>query len=140
MPVPPPPLLTLTYYTDVTPLTYSGFMVVGHCLDCYSLLSVVFAVFPGRSPSRFPRTGHLPNPLTLILPMGILPTRPLVVPCLSGSLSVVSSQSLYRTALNVSFLRYIAFVFRLVCPVPSHGGYGHVSKGVEGKKLKIYSH
>ena len=53
------------------------------------------------------------------------------------SLSVVSLQSLSRTALNVSLLRYIAFVFRLlVYLVPSHGGHGHVYQKASRAKVE----
>lgn len=124
----PPLSFALILHADVTPfLMCSGLMVVGHRLDRYSLLSVVFAVFHGHF-------GHgslaldILSHFALILPMGIPPTRPLCgVPLVRISLSVVSLQSLSRTALNVSLLRYIAFVFRfLVCLVPSHGSHGHV--------------
>ena len=67
------------------------------------------------------------------------PTRPLWSLLVRVSLSVVSSQSLSRTALNVSLLRYIAFVFRLlVCLVPSHrGGHGHVyQKALRGNSRR----
>lgn len=54
-----------------------------------------------------------------------------------ASLFVVSSQSFSRTALNVSLLRYIAFVFRLlVCLVPSHGGHGHVYQKASRAKVE----
>ena len=68
------------------------------------------------------------------------PTRPLWYPACQGIASVVSYQSLSRTALNVSLLRHIAFVFRLlVCLVPSDGGLrACVSKGVEGKSRRRY--
>ena len=75
--------------------------------------------------------------------MRILPTRPLCDALLVRiSLSVVSLQSLSRTALNVSLLRYVAFVFRcLVCLVSSHEGYGHVyQKASRAKSKKIHSH
>jgi hypothetical protein len=51
VPVPSIPFpLALTLHADVTPfLMCSGLMVVGHRLDRYSLLSVVFAVFHGHS-------------------------------------------------------------------------------------------
>jgi hypothetical protein len=49
--------------------------------------------------------------------------------------------NLFSHALNVSLLRYIAFVFRLlVCLVPSHGGHGHVYQKASRAKPKIYSH
>jgi hypothetical protein len=119
----------------------SGLMVVGHRLDCCSLLSVVFAVFPRSPRSRFPRTGHPLTLSALILPMRTSPTWPLCDTLLARiSLSVVSLQFLSRTALNVSLLRYIAFVFRLpVYPVPlPWGSWTCVSKGVEGKSRRRY--
>lgn len=115
----------------------SGLMVVGHRLDCYSLLSVVFAVFHGHS-------GHgslaqdifsLAHPPDALTPNSASLWSLLV----RVSLSVVSSQSLSRTAINVSLLRYIAFVFRLlVCLVPSHrGGHGHVyQKALRGNSRR----
>ena len=52
-----------------------------------------------------------------------------------------SLRNLFSHALNVSLLRYIAFVFRLlVCLVPSHGGHGHVYQKASRAKPKIYSH
>jgi len=116
---------------------------------CWSLFRLLlfafrrFRSFPRSPRSRFPRTGHPPTPLTRILPMCIPPTRPLCDALLVGaSLSVVSSQSLSRTALNVSLLRYVAFLFRpLVCLVSSHGGYGYVyQKALRAKSKKIHSH
>jgi hypothetical protein len=86
-----------------------------------------FHSFPRSHPSRFPRTGH---PLTLHahpLDAHASNSASLCVLLARISLIVVSLQSLSRTALNVSLLRYIAFVLRLlVCLVPSHGGHGHV--------------
>ena len=101
------------------------------CWSSFRLLLFAFRRFRSflRSlRSRFPRTGHPLTLFTLILRMRTPPTRPLCGTLLARiSLSVVSFQSLSRTALNVSLLRYIAFVFRLlVCLVPSHGGHGHV--------------
>jgi hypothetical protein len=58
----------------------------------------------------------------------------LVIPCLSGHHSSSSVCNLSRTALIVSLLRYVAFVFRLlVCLVPPWGSRPIVPKGVEGK-------
>ena len=141
VPVPFLPLpLAFTLHADVTlPLMCSGLMVVGHRLDRYSLLSVVFAVFHGHS-----RHGSLAQDIlslfTLISRCACLSnSASLCILLVRTSLIVVSLQSLPRTALNVSLLRYIAFVFRLfVCVVPSHGGHGHVSKGVKGKSRRRY--
>jgi hypothetical protein len=108
------------------PSCVSGLMVVGHRLDRYSLLSVVFAVFHGHPRSRFPRTGHPLTPRTSS-DVHASNSTPSGVSLVGTSLSAISLQSPSRTALNVSLSRYIAFVFRLpVCRVPSHGGHGHV--------------
>ena len=95
MPVPShPPRAYIITPTSRPFLMCSGLMVVGHRLDCYSLLSVVFAVFHGHS-------GHgslaqdIFSLFALILSMRTPPTRP---PCgallVRTSLFVVSSQSL----------------------------------------------
>jgi hypothetical protein len=128
-------------HADVTPfLMCSGLMVVGHCLDCYSLLSVVFAVFHGhpvtvpslRTSSHFPHA-HPPD---------AHPSNSALCDALLArvSPSVVSLQSPSRTALIVSLLRYVAFLFRhLVCLVPSDGGQGHVyQKALRAKSKKIH--
>ena len=144
---PPPPHHHLKYHfpsrhADVTPfLMCSGLMVVGHRLDCYSLLSVVFAVFHGH-PVTVPShrtSSHSPHAHP---PDAHPPTRPLCDALLVRiSHSVVSLQSLSRTALNVSLLCYVAFVFRRpVCLVPSHGGHGHVYQKALRAKSKIHSH
>ena len=110
------------------------------CWSSFRLLLFAFRRFRSfpRSPrSWFPRTGH---PLTLsplILSMRAPPTWPLCGILLAGiPLSVVSLQSLSRTALNVSLLRYIAFVFRLVYLVSSHGGHGHVYQKASRAKVE----
>jgi len=96
-----------------------------------------FRSFPRSPRSWFPRTGHPLTLSTLILSMRAPPTWPLCGILLAGiSLSVVSLQSLSRTALNVSLLRYIAFVFRLVYLVPSHGGHGHVYQKASRAKVE----
>ena len=123
---------------DVTPfLMCSGLMVVGHCLDRYSLLSVVFAVFHGH-PSHGSLAQDILSLFALTPSMRTPPTRPLCgILLVRISLSVVSFQSLSRTALNVSLSRYVAFVFRLlVCLVPSHGGHGHVYQKVLRAKVQ----
>jgi len=140
MPVPSLPSSRLHYHADVTLfLMCSGLMVVGHRLDCYSLLSVVFAVFHGHS-----RHGSLAQDILSLSSRSSSRCAPQTWPLcdillVRTSLSVVSLQFLSRTALNVSLLRYIAFVFRLlVYLVPSHEGHGRVSKGVEGKSRRRY--
>ena len=118
----------------------SGLMVVGHRLDCYSLLSVVFAVFLG-----LPGHGSLAQDILSLSSRSssrcaFLQLGPFVMPCLSGYSSPSSVCSLSRTALIVSLLRYVAFLFRhLVCLVPSHGGQGHVyQKALRAKSKKIH--
>ena len=112
------------------------------CRSLFRLLLFAFRRFRSFSRSlrsRFPRTGHPLTLFTLILPMRTPPTWPLCDVLFGISHSVVSLQSLSRTALNVSLLHYIAFLFRLlVYLVPTHGGHGHVSKGVEGKSRRRY--
>jgi hypothetical protein len=132
-------LPSLPPHTDVTPLMCSGLMVVGHRLDCYSLLSVVFAVFLGH-PGHGSLAQDILSLFTLIPPMRVPPTWPLCGALLVRNYSVVSLQTPSRTALNVSLLRYIAFVFRLlVCLVPPiWGSRTCVSKGVEGNSRRRY--
>lgn len=74
----------LHYNADVTPfLMCSGLTVVGHPLDCYSLLSVVFAVFHGHLGHGSLAQDFL-SLSTLIFPMCIPQLGSFVMFCLSG--------------------------------------------------------
>jgi len=109
---------------------------------CWSLFRLLlfafrrFRSFPRSPRSWFPRTGH---PLTLHAhPLDARASNlaSLWYPA-RRDITVVSLQSLSRTALNVSLLRYIAFVFRLlVYLVPSHGGHGHVYQKASRAKVE----
>jgi hypothetical protein len=139
IPVPPPFLLTFTSsrrrHASPHVFRFNG------CWSLFRLLLFAFRrfrSFPRSLPVTVlsPRTS--PDPFSLISPMRSASCDLLLV---RVSLSVVSSQFLSRTALNVSLLRYIAFVFRLlVCLVPSHRGHWHVyQKALRAKAEDIFA-
>lgn len=115
-------------------------MVVGHRLDCYSCFPL-FSLFSSVTPGHGSLAQDILQSLTLISDAHTSNSASGGTPSVEFT-TVVISQPLSRTALNVSLLRYIAFVFRLlVCLVPLPGGHEHVSRGVEDKKSKkIYSY
>jgi len=134
MPVPFP---SCTHrHADVTPfLMCSGLMVVGHCLDCYSLLSVVFAVFhghpvtvPSHRTSSHPPHAHPPD---------VRPPQlgPFVMPCLSGiTLSRQFAISLsHRSECFFIALRCFRVSSSRLPGSLSWGSRPCVPKGVEGK-------
>lgn len=107
-------------------------MVVGHRLDCYSC-------FPSFSQFSSVTLGHgslaqdIPQSLTLIPDAHTSNSASCGTPSVEST-TVVISQPLSRTALNVSLLRYIAFVFRLlVCLVPSPGVMNMYQKASRAK-------
>ena len=125
----PPPRAYTTTPTLRLSSCVSGLMVVGHRLDatlCFPSFSTFSTVTPVTVPSH--RTSshslHAHSPAAYVsnsAPGGVLLVR--------TSLSVVSLQSLSRSALNVSLSRYVAFVFPLlVCMVPSHGAMDMCTK------------
>ena len=117
---------------DVTPLSRSGLMVVGHRLDCYSCF-LLFSQFSSVIP------GHGSLAQDILQSFTLIPDAHTSNPASCGTPSVepttvVISQSLSRTALNVSLSRYIAFVFRLlVCLVPSLGVMVMYQKALRAK-------
>lgn len=95
-------------------------MVVGHRLDCYSCFPS-FSQFSSVTPRHGSLAQDIPQSFTLIPDVPTSNLASCGTPSV-GSTTVVISQSLSRSALNVSLLRYIAFLFRLlVCLVPSSG-------------------
>jgi hypothetical protein len=130
------------HHTDVSPsLMCSGLMVVGHCLDCYSLLSVVFTVFHGHpghgSSHRTSSHSHAHLPRCTCLQLGLL-----VTPCLPGI-------TLCRQfAISFSHRSECFFIvlrcFRVSSPrLPGflHGGSRSMyQKALRTKSKKIYSH
>jgi hypothetical protein len=125
-PIPVPFSSHFPHHTDVTPFLCSGLMVVGHRLDCYSLLSVVFAVFFfGHPPVTVPSRRTSPN----LFP----PSR---CACLQSASRCHARQGItLRRQFAISFshrsecffIALIAFLFRrFVCLVPPNGGHGHV--------------
>lgn len=113
IPVPFFPSLTLTSSPRRhASLTCSGLMVVGHRLDCYSCFPL-FSQFSSVTLGHGSLAQDIPQSLTLIPDAHTSNSASCGTPSVEST-TVVISQPLSRTALNVSLLRYIAFVFRLL--------------------------
>lgn len=97
------------------------------------LLSVVFLVFSSVTHGHGSLAQDILQSLTLIPDAHTSNSASGGTPSVEST-TVVISQSLSRTALNVSLLRYIAFVFRLlVCLVPSQGVMNMYQKASRAK-------
>ena len=119
-------------------LTFSNLMVVGHRLDCYSLLSVVFTVFIGH-PGHGSLAQDIPQSLHAHLSRcASLQLGPLCRPARQGVT--------LRRQFAISFShRSPRFFFALHCfrvsrlpGSPQRGSWSFVSKGVEGKSRRRY--
>ena len=134
MPVPFLPS-SLSHITDVTPfLTCSGLMVVGHRLDCYSLLSVVFAVFSSVIPGHGSLVQDIPPfPPHSSFRCAYLQLGPVWYPARQGITPVVSPQFLAPLSMFLycaTLLSCFVFSFAWFPPV----GVTHMCiKRFEGK-------
>jgi hypothetical protein len=135
-----PPPSRPHHHADVMPfLMCSGLMVVGHHLDCYSLLSVVFAVFHGHSGHGSLAQDILSLPSRSSSRCAQLQLGFFVASCLSGYHSPSFAISFSHRSECFSIALHC---FRVSSPcLPGNLPWGSrtcVTKGVEGKSRSRY--